>query len=105
MRDRWVSAVFRDAADRVRRDPYDPTSSVARGTTRRATIRPVRAVRTPVVVSATPGTGRVATWTSVPVNPDDDEAHPDQTTREYFTALQRDNRRFLVSIRGGEWWT
>lgn len=34
-----------------------PTSSKAWNATRRATIRPVRAVQTPVVYPATPGTG------------------------------------------------
>lgn len=53
----WVSQVFRDAADRVARDPYAPNSSLARGATRRATIRPVRAVLAPLVHPATPPSG------------------------------------------------
>lgn len=82
MPDRWVSQVFRDAADRVARDPWMPTSSTARGCTRRAAIRPVRAVRTPVVVSATPGSGgAVVDMVGTPTTGRDDAAYLDHLQR------------------------
>lgn len=92
-----MGPVFRDALDRVTRDPWSPNSSLARGATRHATIRPVRAVAAPVVYPVTPGSGRTATWTPVPVNPYDHEDHPDESTRDYLAALQREDRRWRAA--------